>query len=309
MGEPMTAGLYGFFDDAAVFPPGSAPLDAAVRDHLARRSSPLAALTGPLLLSLDQVAEAHRLAQETAHLLGIDLAAAPLRIGVVIPAGRLHDALELAARTMNGIRVTGLELKTSSDSWQADVAALQQADTSASRHIEFTAAQISEGALTALQGGNVDLKFRTGGLDARLFPAPGELAKVIGQSVRQRVPFKLTAGLHQAVRHTNPATGFIHHGFLNIAVATGAADQGAGTDRLHEILEEEDGTRLATEVRVFTTNSWRRWFRSFGTCSIDEPLESLTALGLDPAAFNRFGNGFRADAITLNTPEHERAHP
>jgi hypothetical protein len=309
MDEPITAGLHGFFDDAAVFPPGSAPLDAAVRDHLARRSTPVAALTGPLLLALDQVAEARILASESAQLLGIDLAADPLRIGVVIPAGRLQDALELAAQTMNGIRVTGLELKTSPGSWQADVAALQQANTSASRHIEFTAAQISDGALAALQGDNVDLKFRTGGLDARLFPAPGELAKVIGESVRRRIPFKLTAGLHQAVRHTNPATGFTHHGFLNIAVATGAAAQGAGTDRLQEILEEEDGTRLAAEVRTFTTYSWRQWFRSFGTCSIDEPLESLAALGLDPAAFDRFGNGFRAEAVTFTTPEHERAHP
>lgn len=299
-------GLRGFFDDAAVFPPGSSPLDSAVRDHLIRRSSQVAALTGPLLLALDQVAEACILASESAQLLGIDLAVAPLRIGVVIPAGRLDDALEMSARTMNGVRVTGLELKTSPYSWQADVAALQQASTSASRHIEFTSAQISEGALAGLQGGKVDLKFRTGGLDARLFPTPGELARVIGESVRRRVPFKLTAGLHRAVRHTNPATGFTHHGFLNIAVATGAADLGAGTDRLQEILEEEDGTRLAIAAKTFTTDSWRRWFRSFGTCSVDEPLDSLAALGLDPVSFDGFGKGFSGDEVTPSIPQQER---
>ena len=309
MDKPVEAGLSGFFDDAAVFPPGSAPLDVAVRNHLARRSSPVAALTGPLLLALDQVAEAHGVAVETAHLLGVDLAADPLRIGVVIPAGRLPEALNIAAQALDGVRIAGLELKTSGDSWPTDLSELQQAHTSAPRYIEFTAAQISEGALGALQGGNVDLKFRTGGLEDRFFPTPEELAEVISEAVRRRVPFKLTAGLHQAVRHTDPATRFTHHGFLNIAVATGAANRGAGTGDLRKLLAEEDGTVLAALARRLATDSWRQWFRSFGTCSIAEPLESLTALGLNPAAFGLLGPGFRVEAKTPYTPDHERQYP
>ena len=35
-------------DDAAVFPPGLAPLDVAVREHLDRRTGPYAAHIGPL---------------------------------------------------------------------------------------------------------------------------------------------------------------------------------------------------------------------------------------------------------------------
>ena len=37
------------------------------------------------------------------------------------------------------------------------------------------------------------------------------------------VPFKCTAGLHHAVRYTDPTTGFRHHGVLNILVATARA--------------------------------------------------------------------------------------
>lgn len=306
MSESRASGLDGFFDDAAVFPPGSASLDIAVRDHLGRRSSRIEPFTGPLLLGLDQVPEAHRLALETAGDLGLDLAADPLRIGVVIPEGRLQDALELEALALDGTQVIGLEMKTPAEDWQTALRDLQQADTPASRYAEFTGAQVAQGAVATLQGGKVHLKFRTGGLESWLFPTPGELAEVIGEAVRRQVPFKLTAGLHQAVRHTNDATGFTHHGFLNIALATAAADRGAGPRHLMQILENEDGAALALEARGVSTISWRQWFRSFGTCSIDEPLDSLAALGLDPASFDLFGPGFPA-TTTSHTPDYERA--
>ena len=63
-------------------------------------------------------------------------------------------------------------------------------------------------------------KFRTGGLAAELFPTPVELAAVICACRDRELPFKLTAGLHHAMRHTDPETGFTHHGFLNVLAAT-----------------------------------------------------------------------------------------
>lgn len=41
----------GFFDDAAVFPPGSKPLPQAVPDHLGHRSAGYGDLVGPLVLA------------------------------------------------------------------------------------------------------------------------------------------------------------------------------------------------------------------------------------------------------------------
>ena len=46
-----------------------------------------------------------------------------------------------------------------------------------------------------------------------------ELGDVLVAAVSAGLPFKLTAGLHEAVRHTNAETGFTHHGFLNLVLA------------------------------------------------------------------------------------------
>jgi len=50
-------------------------------------------------------------------------------------------------------------------------------------------------------GAPILAKFRTGGLAAELFPSPSDLAAVIVACHERGVPFKLTAGLHRAVRH------------------------------------------------------------------------------------------------------------
>ena len=65
------------------------------------------------------------------------------------------------------------------------------------------------------------LKFRTGGLDADGVPVRARRwRRWIDAALDRETPFKCTAGLHHAVRHTGRETGFEHHGFLNVLVAT-----------------------------------------------------------------------------------------
>ena len=59
------------------------------------------------------------------------------------------------------------------------------------------------------------------------------------------MPFKLTAGLTRLSGYTNPATGFTHHGFLNIAVATALAARKAPERRSQESCWKADGASLA----------------------------------------------------------------
>jgi hypothetical protein len=130
------------------------------------------------------------------------------------------------------------------------------------------------------RGVDIAAKFRTGGLAAELFPTPIELAAVICACRDRDLPFKLTAGLHHAIRHADPETGFVHHGFLAIlAGAIAAVHDDAEVNEVAEVLAAADPVPLVETVRRRLDETRPLWV-GFGTCSIPEPLTDLARLGL-----------------------------
>jgi len=141
------------------------------------------------------------------------------------------------------------------------------------------------GALDEIAAMDHRLKFRTGGADTDAFPAAHELAASVEAAIDREVSFKCTAGLHNALRHRDDATGFEHHGFLNVLLATRATLDSAGIDEVAAVLERHDPADVVGAVREVGEpglESARRWFRSFGSCSVREPLEDLSDLDLLP---------------------------
>ena len=138
--------------------------------------------------------------------------------------------------------------------------------------------------VAALAGTPYLAKLRTGGVRADLYPGETELAEAVVATARAGVPFKATAGLHHAVRNTDPATGFEQHGFVNLLAAVDAALDGADVAEVARLLAERDGSVLAAFLRDAIDDDaatrLRQQFRSFGTCSIAEPVEELADLGL-----------------------------
>jgi len=140
-----------------------------------------------------------------------------------------------------------------------------------------------ERALDVVADAGYAAKLRTGGLDASLFPSEDQVAAFITACLDREVAFKCTAGLHNAVRHTAADSGFEHHGFLNVLLATRASLDGASTDEVAAVLAERQGAGLAVRARELSDEqaaSTRRWFTSFGSCSIEEPRTDLTTLRL-----------------------------
>jgi hypothetical protein len=70
-----------------------------------------------------------------------------------------------------------------------------------------------------------------------------------------------------------------------------AAGRTGGAPAVRQAIGEQDGSVIAAQIRTLTVDQLsaaRAIFRSFGTCSIADPLADLAALGLaadpgDPA--------------------------
>ena len=246
------------FDDAAIFPPGDAPMPEAVRAHRERQNSPLAPLLGPFVCSLARFDELVAAAAD----------GPPLAVSLTLP----DAAATIPAAPQ--VRLVAIEVP-------ADTAPDLGAALTA--YIEMPCGQITATRLAALRDAGLRLKIRTGGVRAEAFPGEPELAGALWRAVGAGVAVKLTAGLHDPIRHRDPATGFEHHGFLNVLAATARAVRGGGPGDVAEALADQDGARVAAEVSAIDetlAEAVRRHFVSFGTCSVTEPVDGLRHYGL-----------------------------
>ncbi|WP_433796029.1 hypothetical protein [Actinoplanes sp. CA-252034] len=244
----MNALFAGLFDDAAIFPPGNVPMPEAVSAHRARQGSPL---VGPFVCSLARFGE-----------LAASAAGTGIKVSLVLPGP--VDELPTAGG-IDVVAVEGPRLST---------------DGTLTTYVEIPCTEVTATRVAALRDAGLRLKIRTGGVRADAFPTEAELAGAIWAAVRGGLAFKLTAGLHDPIRHRDPATGFEHHGFLNVLLATARALQGYEIGRA---LADQDGDRVAAAVAGIDevlAKAVRHHFVSFGTCSVSEPAAGLRRYGL-----------------------------
>ncbi|MGI5994749.1 hypothetical protein [Saccharomonospora viridis] len=272
----------GLCDDAAIFPPGLAPLAEAVPAHVRHVNSPYAELVGPLVVSAAAL-------EELAGLVPVD-GGDRLDLTVTVPDGpsAVPDVLTTVAALP--VELRALEVPVPAPLGAAElVEALEKADIddAVEVFVEIPRDERRPEIIAALPGTRYKAKFRTGGVKAELYPDEAELAAAIKAVVDARVPYKATAGLHHAIRNTDPQTGFEQHGFLNLLLATEAALNGAEEAELIRRLADRDGAAIAERVAALDPDqvtAVRAAFRSFGTCSISDPLTELVELGLLPTS-------------------------
>ena len=270
-------------DDAAIFPPGNMPLDQAVKEHHGHREAPYAALVGGFVVSDTRLADLASLADPDR----------PLDLNVVVTGGA--GALEPAVRwsRVDGLRLRALEIALRDGGGVGDdlarnasrvVAMVDNLRSEMGDDVEVyveTPRRTLVGdpawlaALGEISMAGLRLKFRTGGVTADAFPSVAELASSIDAALDRETPFKCTAGLHDAVRHTDPETGFEHHGFLNVLLATRVALDGGDIEAA--LASAEPATRLPAPEACASA---RRWFTSFGSCSVLDVHEDLVDLDL-----------------------------
>ena len=288
----VPAFLTAFVDDAAIFPPGNAPLEQAVADHVDHRDEEYADLVGGFVVSDLKIADLSSVVEERAPA----SVSKPLGVNLVVTggAGAIEPAVTWVSRSGGlSLRAVEFALRDEEDLAHNAQRLIQVVDSLGDQLddvVVFAEPPVPPGspshgwlaALDELAAREIHLKFRTGGATADLFPSSRQLAGCIEAALDRELPFKCTAGLHNAVRHRDEQTGFEHHGFLNVLLATRASLDGGTPDDVAQVLDETDGAAVAERLSADPDEAarTRRWFTSFGSCSVLDAHEDLVELGL-----------------------------
>lgn len=115
-------------------------------------------------------------------------------------------------------------------------------------------------------------------------PSAESMAEFLCAAAARRLPFKATAGLHHPIRTSM-------HGFLNVFVGATFAWLGMDPTMLTNLLNETDLQAFDFQNDGLRWRDWRastaevaqarrEFAHSFGSCSFEEPMDDLRALGL-----------------------------
>ncbi|HYN65299.1 MAG TPA: hypothetical protein VES93_00325 [Ornithinibacter sp.] len=276
--------LRALVDDAAVFPPGNAPLAEAMSRHAVHRDAWYAGCVGPLLVPAASAADLVRVLDEQ-DAVASPRARGPVALVLVARPGADPVTLTAAWSALGDdprVQVVGAELGWY-DGWYDDLAGDLPLAVEMPRGPDGDHA-FAEVRTAHREGLPVVLKFRTGPTATWTWPDEQELATFL-RLVALEVPYKLTGGLHHAVRGSYEVGGVPeeNHGVLNVLVATSAALAHAGQDEVAALLAVRDATALADLVAAWpdaTAHRVRGAFTTYGCCTVTDPLGELADLGL-----------------------------
>ena len=285
-----------------MFPPCSLALEPALQNHASYGRSPEVWMLNGFVLPVEQFDPTKQFLSEFDPL-------HPLRIAALGPktanADAFLDALyeaDAAIRSFSKydvdlILVSHLEMFLPTD---VDSVDLKEARAIVGESPVFWEAppERAEQTLALLSQHNSDeelatfgYKLRTGGVTADAFPTSSQIARALVEPATHQLPIKFTAGLHHPIRQFRGEVKTKMHGFLNVlGAAVLAAEHQWDADQAAMMLDDEDpGSFLFTDDS-FAWRDWkidterlqyrRRFVRSFGSCSFDEPREDLRALNL-----------------------------
>ncbi|HEY5256793.1 MAG TPA: hypothetical protein VIJ12_00240 [Candidatus Baltobacteraceae bacterium] len=299
----VAAALTGLIDYAGLFPPAALSVDDALRGYGSAQDGSVPWLLGRFIAPASRLDElrAARGTEALAVSAIVDGGADPRRWFDLT-----HAAIAgLAAYAAGSIRVESIEvplppLASARETYGATIG--QLAAAIARDGLDDVAIYVElvrdarwttslEDAMTSLARHGLAAKVRCGGATADAYPSCEELAAFVIAAVRAGVPFKATAGLHHPVRRLDPQTGILMHGFLNLLAASLVALHEDDPMGVESALGEEDAGAFTFGEEHF---SWRdrrydvaalararnRGLVAYGSCSFDEPVADLAAMGV-----------------------------
>lgn len=277
----IDAMLAGLIDYAGLYPPASLDMRFAVDNYRRYRSGEHRDALGRFLVDLGRLDELHT-------------AAGPhfdMKLSVILSQRARAD--ELPALLDRGMPIESIECKAASP---CDIEPLlQNLPRGIEAYVEIPIAPVQPEMLRAIVNAGARVKLRMGGVASEAFPFPAVVARMLAAISEAQLSFKATAGLHHPLRSRHPFT-YAHdspagwmHGFINLLCAAALIHFGADVAEAERVLEEHDpeAWTLSPDALAWRSHSWtagqlsetRKDFVSFGSCSFEEPIVDLEALG------------------------------
>jgi len=268
----LIAGLFdGLVDDAAIFPPGNASLADALRAHVGYADTRYESCLASFLVRTSLVDEMRQLADPDS-LVRVGLISDTDLAGAVAARDALQDDAWFELVQVEMAVGAGADLRGSVEQLIAEL------PFTVPTYIEVPHGIDPEPAIAAIAADGAErAKFRCG---PDVVPPSDELAQFIAHCVRHGVAFKLTAGLHHALPAPDATTGISQHGFLNTLSATWLAIQEASINEIAGVLNSVELPAVTAVLADTDVSRLRSVYRSFGSCSIDDPVDELFKLGL-----------------------------
>ena len=292
--------LAGTIDYAGLFPPATLSMTDAVARYAGYRSGSAAWMLGRFIVPVPRIEEFERAAADLLPAGGRD----PWRLSALITDVDVdRDAARILA--FNGRHagrgrpdaavIEAVELKASS---VFDVSRIGHAlADSFTVYVEVPVDTDPTDLIDAMLAHGLRAKIRTGGVTPGAFPSPLEVLRFVGACLERGVPFKATAGLHHALRGEYPLTyapdaecGTMY-GFVNVFLAAAFLRAGLPVPDVVDLLLERDASAFTFDddsvawrdsriARPALDATRTHALTAFGSCSFEEPLEELLALGL-----------------------------
>jgi hypothetical protein len=316
MTSSLQAFLAGILDYAGLFPPAQLPLDQAIQAYVRYRRDPNSWLLGRF------ICPAERLDSLSPFVLEFSSSEPALAISALGRGGKSVAELSVGLRADldaiasfvdrhdGRVDIAVYEVRVPGDVLAA------RSKASARKFLDETAGIMAEAGLPSLtayyepprgadwrsslmalstalaESNHAGVKLRCGGLEARAFPSPEQVAIAITACRDAGVPLKFTAGLHHPIRQYSAELQTQVHGFLNIFGAGILAHARQLTEeQVRRIIDDEDAEHFAFAAEKFRWKSdpasvpeiraaRRSAVISFGSCSFDEPCDDLRRMGL-----------------------------
>jgi hypothetical protein len=275
--------LEGLIDYAGLYPPASLDMVSAVENYISYSHSSRAFVLGRFVVGSNRLEEVREVAGENLR---------DMRLTVVTAASAgWNDLTEFLERSF---RIESIETQPT-EIWE--IPKIQKSlPVGIEDYYEIPLGTCSSGMINAISDAGGRAKLRMGGVVPEAIPPANSVALILMELAARHIPFKATAGLHHPIRSPHSLTGktdgptAMMHGFLNLAFAAVLLRGGGAAGEALHVLEEEDPAAWSVEPDAVVCRGLRwtadqlaemrkKFFLSLGSCSFEEPIQDLEALG------------------------------